>query len=270
MVNHVLHFLEETAKRSNIEFNYYKLKFKSFIHFLHEGNQCSIVQFSSRNLKLPKSKLIFEDEWFYLMECQAYFVAEISNWFQCQKKQIKFIIKGNFGKYPRKVDSVQLLGEPEKLDVYSPQLNYTGNRYNEKIFSSCHIYAQINSSDKFQIKNILSLHSNSWIDIIVKDSSLSQMGLEKYNLEVVNFEHQPYELKKNIFGDTMVLEFGGNSLNEFTPSGVRLNIDTVQHLRVYGFDLWDSSSNDNGWISYDEHISANSRICNSRDLFLIY
>ena len=86
-----------------------------------------------------------------------------------ENEQIELIIRGNFGKYPRMADSVNMLGQREKLDVYSPKLNYLRNRYNKKIFSSCHIYALIDTSkksDDFQIDIYLSLF-DSWIDIIV-------------------------------------------------------------------------------------------------------
>ena len=129
-----------------------------------------------------------------------------------------------------------MFGQPEKLDIYSPQLNNTGNRYNKRIFSSCHIYAQINTSkyfEEFQISISLSL-PNSWIDIIVKQtapniSSHLQTELNLFHIATVNFTQQ-HSFQKTRFWSVLLLEFGGKGTDELIPSGIVLNADLVKDL----------------------------------------
>ena len=199
-----------------------------FLFFFQEDNQCSIIQFSSGKMVLPKSVFKFSD-----FACHAYLMPG-KDLFIGNIKQIEFIIKGNFGKYPRMTDHVQLLGQPEKLDVYSPQLNSSGNRFNEKIFSSCHIYAQINISkymNDFQIYISL-LHADSWIDIIVNtiSSSEPETRINLFHIATLNFSQQYYSFQKMHSNYVLLLELGGNGTDKFIPSGVRIIIDMLKDL----------------------------------------
>ena len=214
----------------------------SVILFTHIDDQCSIVQFSSRNMMVVASV----DVDFSPVRCHAYLVLRRISLptHAVANRQVEFIIKGNFGKYRRKADSVQMLGEPEKLDIYSPQLNFTGNRYNEKIFSSFHIYAQINTSkyfDEFQISISLSL-PYSWVDIIVKQTapnmpSQLETQINLFHIATVNFTQQHYySFQKTRFRSVMLLEFGGNDSNEFIPSDVMLHIDLVKYLGKFSVE----------------------------------
>ena len=197
-------FFTKIKKRSYINFLTNSF-LGSVIPFTHDDNQCSILQFSSQNIMMDLTKADFE---FSQLVCHAYLVAELYSFSThiVANKEIEFIIKGSFGKYPRITDNVQLLGQPEKLDVYSPQLYYTGNRYNRKIFSSFHIYAQINTSkyfDEFQIGISMSL-PYSWVDIIVKQtapirSSQFETQLNLFHIATVNLNQQQYSFQNTRF-----------------------------------------------------------------------
>ena len=247
------------GKWSNIIFNSDEFS-GSFIHFCQENNQCSIIQFSSGKMVLLKS--MFKLSYF---ACHAYLIPRMLEYIG--NKQIEFIIKGNFGKYPRMTDHVQLLGEPEKLHIYSPQLNSSGNRFNEKIFSSCHIYAQINTSkymNEFQIYISL-LHANSWIEIIVNTISSSckrERRINLFHIATLNFNLQYYSCQKMHFNFVLLLELGGNGTDKFIPSGVRIIIDMLTDLGAISFNAWNHTYVDNTTINNTHTDNLFIRSCN--------
>ena len=229
-------FLNNVKERSNMNFS--RDAFLGLVTaFSQYGNKCTIVRFSSKNFHFSSD--------YSSLECHAHLVpASYCSLTHFEaNKQIEFTIKGNFGKYPRMADSVQLLGQPEKLDVYSPQLNYTGNRYNKRIFSSCHIYAQINTSryyEDFRISISLSL-LDSWIDIIVNQtvpiSSKFVGWLNPIHIATLNFKQQQqhHSFQKTRCGTVLLLEFGGKGSNELIPSDIMINIDMVKDLGNFSF-----------------------------------
>ena len=95
-------FLSRATKWSNIKFS----TRESYLSFSMDENQCSIVQFSSRNIKLPKSAFNFRFEVSNFV-CHTYFV--LGKIFQIEDRRIELIIKGNMEKYFKMADSVELL-----------------------------------------------------------------------------------------------------------------------------------------------------------------
>ena len=102
-------YINSTMKWSNIKLFQYEAE--PFLSFNSQDNECSIVQFSSQYIKLPKS---VKDHYVF-SECHTNFLIEGQSYFT-QEKQIPFIVKGNFGKHSRmQNDSIQLLGQPDNL-----------------------------------------------------------------------------------------------------------------------------------------------------------
>ena len=226
-------YINSTMKWSNIKLFQYEAE--PFLSFNLQDNECSIVQFSSQYIKLPKS---VKDHYVF-SECHTNFLIEGQSYFT-QEKQIQFIIKGNFGKHSRmQNDSIQLLGQPDNLQIYSPKLNYRyEKRYEKNIFSSYYIFAQVNTPtyfNEFKIKMFLTLQSKSWIDIIVKQNKLnetgvSKVGLEKYTSETFHPKEKHLMLKKMYFAheEVLLLKVGGNNSDQVIPPEVILSISMVQ------------------------------------------
>ena len=175
-------YINSTMKWSNIKLFQYEAE--PFLSFNLQDNECSIVQFSSQYIKLPKS---VKDHYVF-SECHTNFLIEGQSYFT-QEKQIQFIIKGDFGKHSRmQNDSIQLLGQPDNLQIYSPKLNYISKRFEKNTFSSYYIFAQVNTPtyfNEFKIKMFLTLQSKSWIDITVAQNKLNETGVSKVGLEKI-------------------------------------------------------------------------------------
>ena len=93
--------------------------------------------------------------------------------------------------------------------------------------------------DEFQIELYLSLHTDSWIDIIAKQTGLirsrsSGMGLENYYRETFDTKNQLYTLKRKGFFGVLLLEFDGNDMDEAMRPEVMLEIfQDLGHLILF-------------------------------------
>ena len=135
-------------------------------------------------------------------------------------------------------DSIQLLGQPDNLQIYSPKLNYSSKSFERNIFSSYYIFAQVNTPtyfNEFKIIIFITLQSKSWIDIIVKQNKLnetgvSKVGLEKYTSETFHPKDKHLMLKKMYFAheEVLLLKFGGNNSDQVILPEAILNISMVQ------------------------------------------